>query len=357
MDGQKVWTSGAQWADRGMLLARTDRDVPKHQGLSFFIIDVGQPGIEVRPLHQMNGEHGFNEVFFTGARADDDRLVGEAGGGWSVAVTVLMYERFMAALPSAVPGAKAGRLDQPAGEAARRAAQARTAGRTGVAELILDVAAQAGKAGDPVTRQRLAQLWARETVNGYLARQGQSAREGRRPSAMGSLTKLARSELVREGRDTGMSVLGAAGMLASPDTPGGGQVQHRALSSPGASIAGGTDEIQRGIVGERVLGLPKEPRTDRDLPFKDLTIGTQRGRPACRTLPQADRTLQQPDRTLHRRRTTAREEPHIETGTDQEAFPWNLTLARRSRSSAPSCGSGSRRRCRPALSSSPTGTR
>jgi alkylation response protein AidB-like acyl-CoA dehydrogenase len=288
VDGQKVWTSGAQWADRGMLLARTDRDVPKHHGLSFFIIDVGQPGVEVRPLHQMNGEHGFNEVFFTGAHVGDDRLVGEAGGGWSVAVTVLMYERFMASLPSALPGAKAGRLDQPAGEAARRAAQARTAGRTGVAELILDVAAQAGKAGDPVTRQRLAQLWARETVNGYLARQGQSAREGRRPGAQGSLTKLARSELVREGRDTGMSVLGAAGMLASPDTPGGGQVQHRALSSPGASIAGGTDEIQRGIVGERVLGLPKEPRTDRDVPFRDLTVGTQRSRPAGPGTPPAD---------------------------------------------------------------------
>jgi alkylation response protein AidB-like acyl-CoA dehydrogenase len=278
VDGQKVWTSGAQWADRGMLLARTDRDVPKHHGLSFFIIDVGQPGIEVRPLHQMNGEHGFNEVFFTGARVDDDRLVGEAGDGWSVAVTVLMYERSMGALPSAVPGAKAGRLDRPAGEAARRAVLARSAGRTGVAELILDIAAQLGKDADPVTRQRLAQLWARETVNGYLARAGQSAREGRRPSAMGSLTKLARSELVREGRDTGMSVLGAAGMLDSPDTPGGGQVQHRALSSPGTSIAGGTDEIQRGIVGERVLGLPKEPRTDRDVPFRDLTIGTQRQR-------------------------------------------------------------------------------
>ena len=140
--------------------------MPKHHGLSFFIIDVGQPGIEVRPLHQMNGEHGFNEVFFTGAHVDDDRLVGEAGGGWSVAVTVLMYERFMAALPSATPGAKAGHLDEPAGEAARRAVlategQARTADRTGVAELVLDVAAQIGKTRRPGDRQRLAQLWAR----------------------------------------------------------------------------------------------------------------------------------------------------------------------------------------------------
>jgi alkylation response protein AidB-like acyl-CoA dehydrogenase len=276
VDGQKVWTSGAQWADRGMLLARTDRDVPKHQGLSFFIIDIDQPGIDVRPLHQMNGEHGFNEVFFTGARIDDDRIIGEAGDGWSAAVTVLMYERFMASLPSATPGRKAGRLDTPAGEAAARAARARTAGRTGVSELIIEVAKRLGVTSDPVMRQRLAALWAQETINGYLARGGLSSREGRRPSAHGSLTKLARSQLVRAGRDTGMSVLGAQGMLQEPDVEGGSEIQHRALSSPGASIAGGTDEIQRGIVGERVLGLPKEPRTDRDVPFRDLTIGTRR---------------------------------------------------------------------------------
>src|SRR6201996_7995187 len=259
VDGQKVWTSGAQWADRGMLLARTDRDVPKHQGLSFFIIDLGQPAIEVRPLHQMNGEHHFNEVFFTGAHIDAGRMISEPGNGWSVAVTVLMYERFMAAVPSAMPGHRAGQLDQQAGAAAARAAAARTTGRTGVSELVIDVAGQLGETTDPVRRQELAALWAQETTHGYLARGGQSARDGRRPSARGSLTKLARSQLVREGRDTGMSVLGAQGMLAGPDTTGGGEVQHRALSSPGASIAGGTDEIQRGIVGERLLGLPKEP--------------------------------------------------------------------------------------------------
>ncbi len=276
VDGQKVWTSGAQWADRGMLLARTNREVPKHHGLSFFIIDLDQPGIEVRPLHQMNGAHGFNEVFFTGARVSDDRRVGEPGGGWSVAVTVLMYERFMAAVTSAMPGRKGGQLDEPAGEAAERAARARTLGRTGVSELVIDAATKLGRSSDPVYRQRLAALWALETTNGYLARGGQSARDGTRPSAQGSLTKLARSRLTRAGRDTGMSVLGAQGLLDSPDTTGGGEIQYRALSSPGASIAGGTDEIQRGIVGERVLGLPKEPRVDRDVPFKDLTTGTQR---------------------------------------------------------------------------------
>jgi alkylation response protein AidB-like acyl-CoA dehydrogenase len=215
-------------------------------------------------------------VFFTGARVSDDRRVGEAGGGWSVAVTVLMYERFMASVASAMPGSKAGQLDELAGAAAERAASARSLGRTGVSELVIDAATVLGRTSDPVYRQRLAALWALETTNGYLARSGQSARDGKRPSARGSLTKLARSQLTRAGRDTGMSVLGAQGLLDSPDTTGGGEIQYRALSSPGASIAGGTDEIQRGIVGERVLGLPKEPRTDRDVPFRDLTIGTQR---------------------------------------------------------------------------------
>ena len=275
VDGQKVWTSGAQWADRGMLLARTNREVPKHHGLSFFIIDVDQPGIEVRPLHQMNGAHGFNEVFFTAARVSDERRIGDSGGGWSVAVTVLMYERFMSALASATPGRKGGQLDEPAGAAAERAARARSLGRTGVSELVIDVATKLGRTSDPVHRQRLAALWALETTNGYLARAAQSGRDGQRPSAQGSLTKLARSRLTRAGRDTGMSVLGAQGLLDSPETAGGGEIQYRALSSPGSSIAGGTDEIQRGIVSERVLGLPKEPRTDRDVAFKDLTIGTQ----------------------------------------------------------------------------------
>jgi alkylation response protein AidB-like acyl-CoA dehydrogenase len=287
VNGQKVWTSGAQWSDRGMLLARTDREVPKHHGLSFFIIDLNQPGIQVRPLHQMNGDHGFNEVFFTDAQVGGDRLVGEAGGGWSVAVTVLMFERLMGAVPSVTPGGKAGNLDGPAGAAAERAARAQATGRAGISELVIAAAAALTQTGDPVLRQRLAELRGRELLNAYLARSGQGARDqgaggsgggrpARRPSAQGSLVKLARSQLARAGRDTGMAVLGAQGMLASPSVPGGEQIEHRALSAAGTSIAGGTDEIQRGIVGERVLGLPKEPRTDRDVPFKDLTIGTQR---------------------------------------------------------------------------------
>jgi alkylation response protein AidB-like acyl-CoA dehydrogenase len=277
VDGQKVWTSGAQHAARGMILARTNREVPKHQGLSFFIIDVQQPAIEVRPLHQMNGEHHFNEVFFSDALVEDDRRISDVNNGWSVAITVLMYERFSSALPSVDPGTKAGHLDEPAGPHAARLAAMRTTGRSGVSELILDVARQLGVTGDPVLRQRLAALQTRETTNGYLVRSGQSVSSSRRPGGQGSLTKLARSRLAQTGRETGLATLGAQGLLNSPDTPGGGEIQFLALSSPSRSIAGGTDEIQRGIVGERVLGLPKEPRTDRDIPFKDLTIGTQRG--------------------------------------------------------------------------------
>jgi alkylation response protein AidB-like acyl-CoA dehydrogenase len=277
VDGQKVWTSGAQYAERGMLLARTNRDVPKHQGLSFFILDLDQPGVEVRPLHQMNGAHGFNEVFFTGARADGDRLISDENGGWSVAVTVLMYERFMSALPTVAPGPRGGNLDKLAGDAAGVALRQQAGSRTGVSEVVAGVARQSGESADPVMRQKLATLYTKETALAWYSRAGQAAaRAGRRPSAAGSLSKLGRSDLVKAGRDTGMSVLGAEGLLNSADTPGGGEIQQRALSAPGASIAGGTDEIQRGIVGERVLGLPKEPRTDRDVPFRDLTIGTQR---------------------------------------------------------------------------------
>ncbi|WP_433622142.1 acyl-CoA dehydrogenase family protein [Nocardia sp. CA-120079] len=274
--GQKVWTSRAQWCDRGMLLARTDRDLPKHQGLTFFIIDVDQPGIEIRPLRQMNGDSRFNEVFFDGARVDDDRIVGQIGDGWSVALTVLMYERFVTSMPTARAGTRGGQLDELAGAAAAGAAAPGGGhGQSGVSKFIIDVAKELGQTSDPVTRQRLASLWATETTSTYLIRDGQSARDQQRPSARGSLAKLGGSRLARASRDTGLAVLGAAGMLDSPDTPGGGAIQYQALSSPGLTIAGGTDEIQRNIVSERLLELPKEARPDRDMPFKNLIVGSR----------------------------------------------------------------------------------
>jgi alkylation response protein AidB-like acyl-CoA dehydrogenase len=278
VNGQKVWTSGAQYADRGLLVARTDPDVPKHQGLTYFVIDLDQPGVEVRPLHQMNGAHGFNEVFFTDARVGQDRIVGQLGGGWAVAVTTLMYERYMSSLPSAQPGSRLGMLEARAGDVAsgRAAGERESAGTGAVAQTVTEVARSLEREADPVVRQRLAQLAGLEEVI-RLAGLRSAGRTGQSPGSAGSVRKVARSNLARLGSDVGMEVLGAHGMLVGPDTPGGGRVQRMALSSPGTSIAGGTDEIQRNIIGERVLGLPKEPRLDTDVPFRDLKTGTQTG--------------------------------------------------------------------------------
>lgn len=278
VNGQKVWTSGAQYADRGMLVARTDPDVPKHRGLTYFIIDLDQPGVEVRPLHQMTGGHGFNEVFFTDARVPHDRIVGQLHAGWAVAVTTLMYERFMSALPSAQPGRKLGMLEARAGDVAsgRLRAEREGAGISAVARAVIDVARELEREAEPVVRQRLAQLAAMEEVNRLDGlRSAGAARAGQRSGAAGSVRKVARSNLARLGSDVGMEVLGAQGMLVGPDTPGEGRLQRMALSTPGTSIAGGTDEIQRNIIGERVLGLPKEPRLDTDVPFRDIKTGTQ----------------------------------------------------------------------------------
>jgi alkylation response protein AidB-like acyl-CoA dehydrogenase len=277
IDGQKVWTSGAQWADRGMLVARTDPDVPKHQGLTYFVIDIDQPGVEVRPLHQMNDAHGFNEVFLTGARVGSDRIVGRLNGGWEIAVTTLMYERVMSAMPSAQPGSRLGMLDLRAGDVASgRARSEREGGPNAIAPMVIEVARALEREADPVVRQRLAALAGLEEVNRLAAlRSAEAARAGKGPGAGGSVRKVARSNLARLGSAVGMEVLGAHGMLVGPETPGGGRLQRQALSSPGTSIAGGTDEIQRNIIGERVLGLPKEPRLDVDVPFRDIETGTQ----------------------------------------------------------------------------------
>jgi alkylation response protein AidB-like acyl-CoA dehydrogenase len=278
VNGQKVWTSGAQYADRGMLLARTDPDAPKHFGLTYFIIDIDQPGIDVRPLHQMNDAHGFNEVFFTDARVRNERIVGQLNGGWSVALTTLMYERFGGAVPSAQPGRRLAMFDMRAGDVAsgRARSEREGLGMTNIAATVNDVARTLEHASDPVIRQRLAQLYALEEIQRIGGLRSTAARRtGEGPGPGGSVGKIARSNLSRLTREVGMEVLGANGMLVGPDTPGGGRLQHAALSSPGSSIAGGTDEIQHNIIGERLLGLPKEPRVDADVPFRDLKTGTQ----------------------------------------------------------------------------------
>jgi alkylation response protein AidB-like acyl-CoA dehydrogenase len=290
VNGQKVWTSGARQADRGMLVARTNPDNPKHRGLTYFIIDIDQPGIEVVPLKQMNGAAHFNEVFFTDAVVGADRVISSVDDGWMVAVATLAYERQgltaggRGGTPAGAPGERAGQLDRRCGELLERAAteqnQLTMAQRTRGFGALRDLAERTGRTDDPVVRQRLAAhhaLSETQRLSGLRARA--AAQKGKQPGPAVSTAKLAASELGRRSRDLALDLLGASGTLMDDDALDGGAYQQMALSVQSSSIAGGTDEIQRNIVGERVLGLPKEPQVDRDVPFRDLKTGTQRSSP------------------------------------------------------------------------------
>jgi alkylation response protein AidB-like acyl-CoA dehydrogenase len=288
VNGQKVWTSGAVGATRGMLVARTNLDAPKHRGITYFIIDMDQPGIEVRPLKQMNGGATFNEVFFSDAVVPHDCVLGGVDTGWQVAVATLAYERqglgsrgAPGGIMAGTPGAKAGHLDRPMRELiaearANRAAMERAqAART--PQAIIDLARERGVDSNPVIRQRLADLYSFAEVQRFTAMRARAAaQQGRQPGPEVSIAKLAASEQARRARDLSMTILGAYGSLIGPDAPNDSMYQQLTLSAHGSSIAGGTDEIQRNIIGERVLGLPKEPQVDRDVAFKDLAVGTRR---------------------------------------------------------------------------------
>jgi alkylation response protein AidB-like acyl-CoA dehydrogenase len=291
VNGQKVWTSGALSADRGMLLARVDMEAPKHRGLGYFIIEVDQPGIEVRPLKQMTGESHFNEVFFTDARVSDADLVGRAGDGWPAAVTTLAFERTGRGGVVGVgftreAEARTRRRDLLArrlGEVVDRAGTGRSmtvdnrnpgiAGRLSPLSLVNE---PGRNRSDPI-RQNVTRYYVQSRVNAMTqqrARAAAAAGKGAGPAS--SITKLARSVATRINRDVGPAILGAGGMLAGPDAPHGGAVAHATVQAPSTSIAGGTDEIQHNIIGERVLGLPREPQIDRDIPFRELKVGTVR---------------------------------------------------------------------------------
>ena len=286
VNGQKVWTSGAMTADRGMLLARVDMDAPKHKGLGYFIIEVDQPGIEVRPLKQMTGHATFNEVFFTDARVAHADLIGRPGDGWAAAVTTLAYER----------GGRAGAVG--VGMALGHVGGRRAAPEQTVGELVaaagahrppadprlaapgtspLKLAKELGRDGDPVVRQDVMRHTILTRISGLNQQRTRAeAARGKSPGPASSITKLFRSNVTRLNRDLGPRLLGAGGMLAGAGAPHGGAVVQATLQSPSTSIAGGTDEVQHNIMGERVLGLPREPDVDRDRPFRELKIGTQR---------------------------------------------------------------------------------
>jgi alkylation response protein AidB-like acyl-CoA dehydrogenase len=279
INGQKVWNTGAHHADYGLLVARTNWDVPKHAGITYFILPMKQPGIEVRPLKQSNGYASFNEVFMTDARVPNENVVGTVDGGWPVALTTLSHERGLATLR--LPRFRNDLKGRTASEALDEANEYFKTyvwypQRAGRPDLVIPQAKAMGVNDDPLIRQRIADLVAFERAARWTVERAQAARKaGRPPGPEGSIAKLCGSEIARRSARVHAEIAGAAALLAGAESPANGVVNEIIMSVPAQSIAGGTDEIQRNIIAERVLGLPKEPQVDRDVPFRE--VRTNRG--------------------------------------------------------------------------------
>jgi len=246
-----VWTSGAQYSDIGEIIARTDPDLPKHKGLTGFIVDMRAPGVEIRPLRQMTGGASFNEVFFTDVRVPDSHRLGDVNNGWNVALTTLMNER-------AAIGAGGGGGGGPS-----------------LLTRAIEMARAFGLTSDPIVRQKLANLVVHARVMAYTNQRAMDKiRSGQLPGPELSIAKLASSQ-----QSTRLSSV-VAEMLGPKITAETGEWGTYAwsqllLGSPGGRIAGGSDEVMRNIVGERVLGLPKDAGIDSTSPFRELKVGTQ----------------------------------------------------------------------------------
>jgi len=259
VNGQKVWTSGAHRAGMAILLARTDPDVPKHAGLTQFVLDMHAPGVEVRPLRQMSGGAEFNEVFLNDVRIPDAERLGEVGEGWKVSQHTLVYERFnMLSSPMRGSGPIAGAV---AGWLSR-------ADKTSPTAVAL--------------RDQLMRHWVNAEVLRLLQLRAGLLRSRGQGGPEGSIGKLATSIVNRGLAQWAPALIGPEGMLmpGGYDSPtdgmivgdrrrGGGSLQRAAVGSPGTAIAGGTDQIQRNIVGDRVLGLPREPDSSRGVPWSE----------------------------------------------------------------------------------------
>jgi alkylation response protein AidB-like acyl-CoA dehydrogenase len=272
VSGQKVWTTGAKTAAFGMLLARTDWDAPKHRGITYFVVPMDQPGVEVRALRQMNGHASFNEVFFNEARVSADNMVGELNDGWAAALTTLAHERGLGGSRLvATDGWQDGRTAMEA--LAEASEYARTYAwypqRAGRPDLLTQVAREVGSS--PVERQLIADVYARNKVANWNVERSRAARAaGRPPGPEGSVAKLAGSDIARRSAHAHGTLAGAGAMLTGPTSVGGGITAEILVSVPAGSIAGGTDEIQRTIVAERSLGLPREPSSDSQVPFREV---------------------------------------------------------------------------------------
>jgi alkylation response protein AidB-like acyl-CoA dehydrogenase len=272
--GQKVWTSTGQHADWGMLLARTSPDLPKHRGITWFAFPMHQAGVDVRPLREMTGRAMFNEVFLDEARVSNDNVIGDLDEGWRVANTTLMVERagigggsggsFGAATPGSVRGHLSARVGDFVGHH----------GEIGAASvdvaLVHRLAVIARERGvlDAVTRQDLANLYASAELTRLLVARARAG--GHVALATPNIAKLRMSDGLRLARDVASRILGPGATLWGHDAPSGGSIQEMTVFSPAPSIYGGSDQVQRNILGERVLGLPKEPGPARDTPFSQI---------------------------------------------------------------------------------------
>lgn len=242
--GQKVWTSGAQHSDLGILIARTDPDAPKHAGITMFVLPMDQPGVDVRPLVQMTGVAEFNEVFLDEARCPADWVVGEVNHGWRFATTLLAHERFSLGrgqMTKHGERSKAGRFPIPF-------------------DGLLERATDAARRTDPVVRQALADAYIGERIIPWLAVRGVHP----------SIGKLWRTIQGRKAAQIAHELGAASAMAWEEDDTDADYFAYHVLNCRGMSLGGGTDEVQKNTLGERVLGLPREPGPDRNTPFRDL---------------------------------------------------------------------------------------
>ncbi|MGE0415462.1 MAG: acyl-CoA dehydrogenase family protein [Acetobacteraceae bacterium] len=251
INGQKIWTSGAHLSDFGIIVVRTDPNVPKHEGLTFFFLDMKLPGIEIRPIHQMSGTRHFNEVFFTDVRVPDSQRLGAVGAGWKVSITTLMNERLAV-----------GEVARP--DVDDLVALART--------VMID--------GQPAirssaVRERIAEWYARSQGLKFTRFRTMTAlSRGETPGPENSIAKLVNASKLQDIASYGMDLMGNAGLVVDDDLAEAyAMFQSALLSSPSARIAGGSDEILRNIIAERVLGLPGDIRADKGIPFNKVPSG------------------------------------------------------------------------------------
>jgi len=254
LNGQKVWTTGAHFSDWGEVIVRTDPDLPKHQGLTMFLVDFKAPGVTVRPLRQITGEAHFNEVFFDDVRIPDDQRLDEVGQGWRVALTTLMNERM------AIGGAGGGGGRRGGGDNA-----------------LVRLAKDAGRWSDGEVRDEVMSLYVQQRVLTMLREKMAMAARKSIPGPEFSMLKLLGARLSASQSELTTNIVGTSSIAWEQPESLGERVAMGVLQSRSGKIAGGTDEVMLNILGERVLGLPQDPRVDKEVPFRELKVGTVKG--------------------------------------------------------------------------------